>query len=109
MEGGYVGHETNADCPRPKNKNMLLEVGRPAGRPYILLCRGLLRFARLGASALRAEASARGAMTTACTTAEEKTFFGQKKDNGQKKGSHILAPILAPSCSPLAASWAAVD
>jgi hypothetical protein len=64
-EGGYVGHETNAGYPRPKNKNMLLEVGRPAGRPYILLCRGLLRFARLGASALRAEASARGAMTTA--------------------------------------------
>ena len=27
---------------------------------------GLLRFARLGASALRAEASARGAMTTPC-------------------------------------------
>ena len=27
------------------------------------------------------------------------------KDGGQKKGSHILAP----SCSPLAASWAAVD
>ena len=49
-----------------KNKNMLLEVERPAGRPYILLCRGLLRFARLGASALWAEASARGAMTTPC-------------------------------------------
>ena len=46
-----------------KNKNMLLEVERPAGRPYIFLCRGLLRFARLGASVLRAEASARGAMT----------------------------------------------
>ena len=29
-----------------KNKNMLLEVERPAGRPYIFLCRGLLRFAR---------------------------------------------------------------
>ena len=41
MEGGYVGHGTNAGCPRPKNKNMLL-VGiaslrsprreRPSGR-----------------------------------------------------------------------------
>jgi len=39
----------------------------------------LLRFARLGASALRTEASARGAMTTACTTAEEKNILRTEK------------------------------
>jgi len=35
-KGGYVGHETNAGCPRPKNNNMLLlkiaSLRSPSGR-----------------------------------------------------------------------------
>ncbi|MDD3554592.1 MAG: hypothetical protein PHC35_08795 [Deltaproteobacteria bacterium] len=49
-----MGHETNAGCPRPKNKKHVIN------QPHTIIDKniwGLPRFARLGASALRAESS----------------------------------------------------
>jgi hypothetical protein len=37
MEGGYVGHETNTGCPRPKNKNMSLGLAKLSLRPIAAL------------------------------------------------------------------------
>jgi len=71
-EGGAV--QTHRHCEpvcvqRTGRTAIAAEVGATGRSPLHSLYRGLLRFARLGASALRAEASARGAMTTACTIA----------------------------------------